>query len=375
VDPFIARQPHVVSDSFEFKDKLESLSGSLPPSAKLMCVDLKDFFLSGDPDTLSKDVSSVCVDPDLRPLLREALYMVLNNQYVIASSLPHWYKCIAGAGIGLSHSASVANTAFTVAVESSFLGDLSAHGILVYLRYHDDIFVACQSMQHLKDFMKFFKSRLKYFKAKVREISSTQVEFLDLTILNVGGRLQATPTLTKRPLPLCVHSCHRAKVHKAWPRALIQRAFRLGDLSAARRVIDNYKAANAHPATLSLMTAALNELCQDISGQLPGGSSTGVQIPKVAAIFRYHPAFEKAMQIALRAVPIPPVLNLSIMPSWTNSLPSLSTTISHLNDTLGRGSLESENQAEGVSLLLPQQSTRMRIAEATLKCHGAQEFR
>ncbi len=345
LDPFVASHHHVVADSFVFKRKLEDAELALPESAKMCCIDLKDFFLSGDAGELSNDVSSV-VPSSLTSLFRETAFMVLNNQYVICSGLPNWYKCISGSGICLNHSAAVANTAFLVVVESHFIFDLAAHGILLWLRYHDDIFDIFLSRQHLLDFCAYFHTILGYFKAKARQISSTEVTFLDLTVQCVGGRLPSYPSLSKVPKPLRVHSSHAPRVHKGWPRAVIQRACNLGDISASAQLLSNHVDANTHPATLQLMRddiAVLHDHAPTALARLPG------QTPRVAAIFRHHPAILRALQFALKRVPLPPSIGMTILPSWTNALPCVGGILTKHNDTLGSGSLR--DTEEGVSLL------------------------
>ena len=94
-----------------------------------------------------------------------------------------------------------------------------------------------------------------YFKVKLRSVSGSSVEFLDLIISVENGRLFSRPTLDKDPRPLCVHSAHSQKVHRAWPEAVARRAYDLGGLQAVHKLVEKYKQVNTHPATLNMFNS------------------------------------------------------------------------------------------------------------------------
>lgn len=78
-----------------------------------MKLDLKDFFLCGAPEDIAELVSSLVDDRKLRELAFEALYVVLDHQFVHCQTSAGVFKCIAGSGIGLRHSAVVASLYFS----------------------------------------------------------------------------------------------------------------------------------------------------------------------------------------------------------------------------------------------------------------------
>jgi len=358
LDPCIQNLAHVAKDSFDFKRIcVAPLDAPIPPTAKMLCIDLKDFFLSGTAATLSNDISGHIADRTLRSLVHETAFMILDNQYVAASALPDWYKCIGGSGIGLQHSAAVANWAFYRVCEVHFVHQLCRHGILKYVRYHDDIFFVFQSMQSLREFIPVFRSHLGYFKFKARDISSTFVTMLDLDISLSAGQLHAKPSLDKVPLPLCPSSCHAMHVHRAWPGALAHRVHTLsaGDSHCSERLVESYEAANAHPFSVAVM----RRYAPRVEPKVHDSSFS------IMCILRYHPVFKQALGAALKVAPPPASLGFSIKSSWRNGLPSISTEFEkhnarlaapiraqQSNNILGSGLASARIPAEGM-LLLP----------------------
>jgi len=358
LDPQLRNLAHIAKDSFEFARILEEpLIDPLPANAKMLCIDLKDFFLSGSPALLANDVSSSFPQGPLRSLVHETAFMLLDNQYVAASAVADWYKCIGGSGIGLLHSAAIANLAFYNVCEIRFIDQLRRYGIFKYVRYHDDIFIAFDSMRSLKNFMPVFRTHLGYFKFKAREISSSFVTMLDLDVFLRGGQLHTQPSLDKVPLPLCPSSCHGLQVHRAWPRALANRIHVLskGDRSCSEKLVSLYEEANAHPFSVAIMQRFRPRV------EPRAHDSTF----SVMCILRFHPVFKQALGIALKYAPPPASLEFSIRSSWRNGLPSISTMLEkhnanvaapiraqQTNNIMGSGSASAENQVEGM-LLLP----------------------
>ncbi len=73
------------------------------------------------------------------------------------------------------------NLLFYTVFEIKFVHALDQFGILGYARYHDLIFVF-KSRQHMMPFLYLFTSWLAFFRSNVRQISSTQVNILDLLV-------------------------------------------------------------------------------------------------------------------------------------------------------------------------------------------------
>ena len=82
--------------------------------------------------------------------MSEAIYYMLENQYVITWKCPCFYRCTRGSDIGLLHSGHVASVYFSIVVEFPVLGNSTTPptcGTLVYTRFHDDILYVAETVQ------------------------------------------------------------------------------------------------------------------------------------------------------------------------------------------------------------------------------------
>ena len=109
---------HVIHDSHEFKRRVHN--AAFPAGSRMATVDVKDFYLSGSAAEVSRDVSSL-FQGGLASLIQEAIFNLLDNQFIYASLLQSFYRCFHGTGMGLKHSGHCANLAFYVAVERVFV--------------------------------------------------------------------------------------------------------------------------------------------------------------------------------------------------------------------------------------------------------------
>ena len=137
----------------------------------------------------------------------------------------------------------------------------------------------------------------------------------------VDGHLRAKPSLNKLPLPLCPSFRHSSHVHRAWPAAMARRIFDLsdGDPVALQKLVDNYTTAIAHPSTLEAM-----KMWRPDAKHV---KRIVCDLPKVACTLRYHPVFKRALHVAINRVPFPKTLKFSILPSWRNGLPAISSLV------------------------------------------------
>ena len=113
-----------------------------------MCIDLKDFYLSGDAADISQTIFTL-FEGELASLVKETIFFLLDNQYIVSSSLGYFYKCSKGSGIGLLHSAAVAALLYWLTVEKPFFDSPAYTHVITYNRFHDDIysvFVSSESM-------------------------------------------------------------------------------------------------------------------------------------------------------------------------------------------------------------------------------------
>ena len=86
IDPALMKIEHYCKDSFEFKQRVENCAIVLPSTVRLVTVDLKDFYLSGDWPELARDASS-SFDPARASLLHDAISFLLQLQYIIATGM------------------------------------------------------------------------------------------------------------------------------------------------------------------------------------------------------------------------------------------------------------------------------------------------
>ena len=311
---------HMVWDCFQFKRAVEHLH--VPAGARLCALDLKDFFLSGSANQLA-DYASLAIAPPHRQLVREAITTVLTHQYVQSSTANCLHRCVVGAGMGLKHSADIANLAFYYAVEKPCFDagpqDLASRGVLSYSRYHDDVLLVCTDRIAMLNFVADLKSQCDIFKIVCREVSHQQLQHLDLTIRIEDGTVVVAPTLDKIPIPLAPDSAHPPHIHRGWPCAVYQRIAKLSGscpISLGKLIADD-RAAGADHFTIQQLRPPHSRMAAAVR-----------HVPEqelIPIVLRYHPAFRGALARTLKQVPPPPSLNFRLVPSWTNALPSLST--------------------------------------------------
>eukprot|EP00959_Pyramimonas_sp_CCMP1952_P144313 3021035-Pyramimonas_sp.AAC.1 len=107
---------------------------------RLVQLDVNEFIMSGDCDSLVDDVgSSLCSGP-LQQVLSRALYFLLQHQYIFSSSLPgRLRKVMRGSGMGLARSGEVADVGLAGRAGRRAVRQLTAYMIQWYLRFKDDI--------------------------------------------------------------------------------------------------------------------------------------------------------------------------------------------------------------------------------------------
>ena len=78
---------HLMRDSFQFRSELHNTAK--PEDAKRVAIDLKDFFLWGEPSILASD----CTKGSGDPMVWEAILPALNHQYVKSSTSEFHHQC------------------------------------------------------------------------------------------------------------------------------------------------------------------------------------------------------------------------------------------------------------------------------------------
>jgi hypothetical protein len=325
--PISATIPWLARDSAQVYSTIAQLP--ITSSSRVTIEDLKDFYLRGDPVDISQTVGKL-VDSSTRRLFIEALYFLLENQYGQTTSLDSNFQVISGSGIGLLHSAHVANLYYYAKVEAhlSITSRTAA-----YLRYHNDIISVHADTEAM--YGHFDKKRELHgdiFKSKIAvNAIGHECVFLDLQLTVASPRLLICASQVKPVTPLCPTSAHNFNVHRGWPSAVIDRISSLsgGSDESLSVLYRRYQYANTHPYTLALFkSCAVARKSAQVKPKSVSSLSNCDTRSRCPFVLRYHPLFKVAFGRTLKRVPVPPELNVRVMPAWRNALPSV---IGHLN--------------------------------------------
>jgi hypothetical protein len=338
----LADRPWIVKDTSTFVDRCRGMS--VTSNSRMSTFDLKDFFLSGTPNHIATTISSAFDDVGLKAVMHDALFFLLDNQFVITQCADSMYKCTRGSGIGLLHSALVASVLFILDVEIPLFSrcSLQRRGVQLYARYHDDIYTIASSIGHVKQLYKSIKRESDVFTIVCSAVGShfTSVQYLDVTVSFSGSSVVAMPTLEKTVTPLCVTSAHPPHVHRSWPNALVHRVlststFRNGD--SQDRLISRYKQANAHPLVVSRLSSS-NPFSPSSSNPNSSTSNSRDRPDKFACVLAYHPVFRAAAASSIISCPWP-IQEIRFLLSWKNMLPSFSSSITSANSQVALNEL------------------------------------
>ena len=222
-------------------------SASINPGAILAKLDIKDFYM----DTVHTDCVKNCVQatrdhinsgfslPFVREdacfdhnLFGDVLHFLLTSQRIDTCQSPVAHEVIRGSGMGMAHSSAASSINFHFLVERSFVPlcpDVS--GVLIYARYHDDIFSVCSDTCSARNLIETIKCKASSnYVIKVERVSTQWVTMLDITIFKsdsfaVSGKFSWRPFIkpTARHIPLSSESAHPEFVHESWPLAEINR--------------------------------------------------------------------------------------------------------------------------------------------------------
>ena len=198
----------------------------------MMKVDIKNFFMPGQHNHFVR-TGGYAVDADddagldRRSAFREAIHFVLGSQFLSleGDDAEEVYQIIIGSGMGMLSSDELSNFLFYKMVEEWCLDQNTRdeYGILLYLRFKDDIFIAFEG-DEAKPFLFEMKRRSSFFKLKVDSFSRAEVNMLDLCVkvdkqFESSGRLSTS--VFQKPSHqgsvLSNRSSHPLGVHLSWP--------------------------------------------------------------------------------------------------------------------------------------------------------------
>lgn len=153
------------------------------------------------------------------------------------------FKVTKGSGIGMKHAGAVADLVLAEAVERQLLLKRQELGILLWIRFRDDVLAIVRDPKASKAVSQTFEALASPFcRVKLESYSLVGSTFLDFFVykscLTGPGHLKFRPHVkeTARHLPLASDSYHAKAVHSSWPVGeMLRMARRSSDLSEAKR--------------------------------------------------------------------------------------------------------------------------------------------
>ena len=133
---------HLLCSTNAFHDRVSRIACD-PSDDYWIKLDVKDFFLSGQPFELVDDaLADWCSSGEERHLYSDVLYFLLFHQYVRSNEMPgRSWRVVRGSGMGLKHSSDLMDWCFYSRCEKALLPSAKSCGIKTYLRYRDDILI------------------------------------------------------------------------------------------------------------------------------------------------------------------------------------------------------------------------------------------
>ena len=214
--PILLTLPHLLLNSFQVVQRLRTRS--ISSSARLIKIDIRDFFMEGEHAQFLEACSSA-VPIEWKRCLRTLLAFILRTQYVRSPCFrDKLFQVKRGAGMGLLCSGDICDITFYKTVEETILPVLASWNVVDYFRFRDDIFAIVDGpISCVRGFVEALKASSCVWKLKVESISLHEVVFLDLRIFkSLGGNAvfgyhfepQGHSTETSFGLPQFAHTIY-----------------------------------------------------------------------------------------------------------------------------------------------------------------------
>jgi len=259
--------PHRLTDASQLVSELKRLR----PEAefKFVKADIKDFFMSGASADLCSDAVSIFPESQTKDVVAKALLWLLQNQLLESDHYPDdcWHV-IEGSGMGLIHSAEVAESAFYMRVEAKFGTRpviMQKYGIVRYWRYRDDILMISRDRRMLVPYVRTIRRFSGYFIIDDVEISRHRMTFLQLLITKCDNEFTCCVTFkpTSLGVPLDTTSGHPASVHR-WPMTYLRSIGKLSTtkkdcVESCERLLNRFRHHQSNPFIIQKMEACLEE--------------------------------------------------------------------------------------------------------------------
>ena len=282
--------PWLVKSTKELLDALSCVQCN--DGAVLLKLDLKEFYLSGDHDLLINTAADQFAEPTA-VLLSSALGAVLHHQTVHFDG-SHW-KVTKGSGMGAICSGSLSDLVFASLVEIPLLKTRPFAGLLAYVRYRDDTFVALRCRSLITPLITAMTGLCKgVYTITVDEISDSGVSMLDVFVSLKAGQLTWRPYTkpSNRIVPLHSSSIHPWSVHKGWPLMEVRRVFsrscdRSTFIQFARAKLNNWR---RHFMDVDILRRA-TEMTRDLTVGciIPPRTSNAAEPETFWLPMRFHP--------------------------------------------------------------------------------------
>jgi hypothetical protein len=326
--------PHCFQDSLQLKSLWQDIV--VPVSARLSTTDIKDFYMSGEPDEIVNDILGVYGGPHSN-LLREAMTLLFDWQFVRPlSPCSFIYKVIRGSGMGLPHSGTIASACFYARVERQLLcaASMAKFGILKYGRYHDDIIMVHTDKPKFQSFFADLRAKARDFKVLCTDVGPS-VRYLDVVVsIKPCGKLDVVPYMSKKIVPLHASSAHVGHVHRSWPASVTDRIISLSSPQwsandVQERLVTKYASSGASDITLRV----IKKRCLHHNLNTQSQCTRNLKSPDVVWLKAgAHPIWTATLQRIVSSTVVPPCLRVTPRVCWRNALPNISMGIQSSNN-------------------------------------------
>ena len=287
--------PYVLKSASELVKLLRSQS--VFEGSMLVHLDIADFYMSGPIIELTRDCTRHIEDVPLRVLMRRALELILNQQFVVGVTSKDLYQVSNGTGMGLPHSSSVAGSAFQNLSEKDALhlaGGACIHG---YYRYDDDILIHCSAWPKFICWFRSLKRNSKYFQLKIENVADDELVFLSLRITlnkqanSIDTAVYLKPACLARPLS-CT-SAHSHSLHMNWPVQFLKSLLHLCSSREVRvelrdEFVRRLKLADAHPDVILRCNSAVDLTRKSITGNDDAADAKDSKPVDLWLVLLYH---------------------------------------------------------------------------------------
>ena len=149
LDDELKQLPHLLMSSEHLVSLLPGVI--IEPGDKLVRIDLKHFFMSGDVASLSNGASAIVGNRAKHMLVKAVLDFLIFEQFIQSKYLPNrLWRVVKGSGMGLVHSSAVSDACLYTLAERPWacrVEVLREFGVKMFVRFRDDIFAVAADLK------------------------------------------------------------------------------------------------------------------------------------------------------------------------------------------------------------------------------------